>query len=134
LSSSDNLQGIQKPATKSRVVALMEKSDEWGAFTSSNRRQEESKIQLWTWGLADGKSGWIVGTKSDSTAGGNGCQRENDSRNSIDTGETRSCRTLGASRKVSRNVTARLAKMGDCRATLGKPQGKRRASYSTTTA
>ena len=50
LSNSDNLQGIQKPATKSRVVALIEKPDEWGASTSGNRRQEENKIQLWAWG------------------------------------------------------------------------------------
>jgi len=80
----------------------MEKPDEWGAFASSNRRQEEDKIQLWTWGLADGKSGWIVGTKQPSTAGGNGCRRENDSWNSIDTGKTKSCRTRAARRKVSK--------------------------------
>src|ERR1019366_8245245 len=36
---------------------------------------------------------WIVGTKCPSTAGGNGCQRENDSRNSIVTGKSVSCRT-----------------------------------------
>ena len=77
-------------------------------LTSSNKRQEEDKIQLLAWGLADGKSRWIGGAKSDSTAGGNGCQQENDSRNSIDTGETRSCRTPCNRWKVSRNVTARF--------------------------
>ena len=112
----------------------MEKTDEWGAFTSDNRRQEESKIQLWSWGLADGKSGWIDVTKSDSTAGGNGCQRENDSRNSIDTGQTRSCRTRMPTGKCPEISAALRQKMDDCRATHGKPQGKRHASCSATTA
>ena len=71
-------------------------------------------------GLADGKSGWIGGTKQHSTAGGNGCQRK-----MIHGTQARRANLGHAGRGLPGGKCPEIGdairqKMGDCWATLEK--------------